>query len=319
MADIYSHSKLAKEVVVNLEKKVDYDNLYLGAQGPDPLYYNFFSKSSTYYRTLADTMHDTKTRKLLTEMVNYLKKHPSKALYSYLIGFISHYALDVHIHPYVYNKVGVYDKDDESTHSYRGLHLKFERAIDCVVLEIDTEEKAHKFNFINDIFRTSKVSPEVVKMYDSVLDKVYEYPDGGTMFSIATKAMYNNVKYLVRDRFGIKTQLYKVVDFFKKDIDLFMRDLTLYDRIEKYDYLNKEKSTWYHPVTNEESNKSVAEIKYDALEFAITMVDQVDLYLKGDKSVKLSNVFTNLSFNTGLNCDRKTAMKYFNIYNEEVS
>lgn len=317
MADIYSHSKLAKEVVNKLEKSVDYNNLFLGAQGPDPFYYNFFSSEHSEYRSLADLMHNKDTRKTLTGMVNYLEKNYSHKLYSFVIGFITHYALDVHIHPYIYNKVGIYNKNDEQTHSYRGLHLKFERAIDCVLIEKDTEMKPHKYSLTKNIIRTDKVDQVVVDMFDVVLKKVYAFKDCGKMYQIATTAMYKNMKNLVYDPFGIKSFVFKIVDFFKRSEDLFMRDLTFYNRIEDYDYLNIKNNVWNHPVTNDESTKSIPEILIDAQEFAISMIDQVDLYLKDKKQVKLADVFTNLSLNTGLNCDRKKQMQYFNIYNKK--
>ena len=69
MADIYMHSKLAEEVI----NKIDYDFnkkiVFLGAQGPDPLYYNFFSKNYKEYRKYADLMHREDTDKFFINMI----------------------------------------------------------------------------------------------------------------------------------------------------------------------------------------------------------------------------------------------------------
>ena len=80
-------------------------------------------------------MHRSDTDKFLINMVDYVKKNLDKETYSFLVGFICHYALDVKIHPYVYYHVGVYKKDDPKTHHLRGLHLKFERSIDALMIE----------------------------------------------------------------------------------------------------------------------------------------------------------------------------------------
>ena len=99
MADVYMHSRMSEDVI----KKLDYgfikDLVYLGAQGPDPMYYNALSKDHKEYRYIADRMHDTNTRMLLSNMVTHVKRHLNHENYSHLVGFICHYALDVKIHP----------------------------------------------------------------------------------------------------------------------------------------------------------------------------------------------------------------------------
>ena len=53
MADIYLHSRLAEEVIKDIEYDFNEKLVYNAAQGPDPLYYNFFSKNHKEYRKYA--------------------------------------------------------------------------------------------------------------------------------------------------------------------------------------------------------------------------------------------------------------------------
>ena len=131
MADLYMHSRLTEELIKELPSDIDTNIAFLGSQGPDPLYY----KSDSKYHDIANNIHRYHTRSFFKTMTNYVKEHNTKTTYSFLVGFISHYAMDVYLHPYVYHKVGVYKKADPSTHHMRGLHLKFERAIDCLLIE----------------------------------------------------------------------------------------------------------------------------------------------------------------------------------------
>jgi hypothetical protein len=312
MADVYLHSRLAEEVTKELEFDFHIPLLFMGAQGPDPMYYNAFSKDRREYRYYADRMHDTDTRKLFLSMINAVKENNTQNTYSFLIGFVCHYALDVNIHPYVYHNVGVFKKQDPSTHSYRGLHLKFERSIDAVIIEEEQHIKANKLKLIKTYFLSKMVPLDVIGIMNTVLKEAYNKDHGGVMYLISVNKMYHNIKHFITDRYGIKKQIMKFFDLFNKR-DLFYKDLSFYNHIENYDYTNKKKNTWYHPITNQPSNKDVYEIFEDAKTFALSLIKVVDQYLDG-KDIKLEEYFTNLSFNSGIDCEDEREMQYFNIY-----
>ena len=315
MADIYLHSRLSEEVIKKLTYDFDKGLVYLGAQGPDPLYYNFFSKEAGEYRKYANLMHDKDTGLLFKNMTDYVKDNLSVDSFSFLTGFICHYALDVKIHPYVYHKVGVYKESDPITHPWRGLHLKFERSIDAAVIEEDTGQKSRKINLATKQYPLRSPSLEIMKVMDYVLKETYDKDNGGVMYLVSNVEMRKNLKRFVKDKYGFKKIFLSIIDLFNKKHDLFFKDMSMFHHIDtKYDFLNKEKNVWHHPVTNEEYNYSVMEIYDQAVKFASDMIEKVMLYLFEDEDIDLSRVFTNLSFNTGINCDHEEEMKYFNIY-----
>jgi hypothetical protein len=315
MADIYLHSRLAEEVINKIDYSFNEKVVFNGAQGPDPLYYNFFSKEASEYHKYANLMHDKDTGLLFKNMTNYVKDNLTVDTFSFLTGFICHYALDVKIHPYVYHKVGVYKKEDESTHPWRGLHLKFERSIDAVMIEEDSGENSRKISLTKKQFPLRAPSFEIMKIMDYVLKETYDKEHGGVMYLVSTVKMRKNLKRFVTDKHGFKKIFLRIMDLFSKKQDLFFKDISMFNHIERnYDFLNKEKNVWNHPVTNEEYNYSVIEIYDQAVKFASDMIEKVMLYIFEDEDIDLSTVFTNLSFNTGLNCDHGEEMKYFNIY-----
>ncbi len=314
MADIYMHSKLAEEVIKNIDYNFNQKIVFLAAQGPDPFYYNFFSKDHEEYCYYADRMHDTTTDKLFINMIEYVKNNLDEETYSFLVGFICHYALDVKIHPYIYHKVGVYNKEDSNTHQYRGLHLKFERSIDALMIKKDLNINPRKLKLKKKYFPLNTAPFSLMKIMNHTLKETYNKEHGGVMYLISTQAMYKNIKRITYDRFGIKKQIYKFIDLFNKNSDMFYKDLSFFNHIERYDFHNIRKNTWNHPVTNEEYNYSVIELYDQAVIFATKLITDVSKYLFTNETIDLTKLFTNLSFNSGLACDHPNPMKYFNKY-----
>lgn len=320
MADIYMHSRIAEEVIKNIDYEFNKKIVINAAQGPDPLYYNFFSKENGEYVKCANLMHRQDTDLLFINMVNYVKDNLSVNTYSFLIGFICHYALDVKIHPYVYNHVGIYKKDDPKTHSYRGLHLKFERSLDAVLIKDDTGKSSRNINLNKKHFPLRSPSFEIMKIMDYVFKETYGKEHGGVMYLISTVQMRKNLKRFVKDPFGVKKSFLKLIDMLNKKHDIFFQDMSMFNHVEKgYDFLNKERSTWHHPVTNEVYNYSVMDLYDQAVIFASELIESVRQYIYEDMDIDLSTVFTNLSFNTGMKCDHGDEMKYFNIYRKKAT
>lgn len=311
MPDLYAHIEFSKRMMNESPHNFNKELVQVASQGPDPLYFHVFGKGTEEYRFYADRMHDTNTRMLLSNMTRYVKEHNNIDSYSFLFGFLTHYALDVNMHPYVYYHAGVYKESKPETSIYRGLHKKFEAAIDRALMEQDNlnprKQKFHKTHF------TLNTVPEVVKKtMDYTLLHTYGKKDGGTMYQIGVEKMYKNLKYMVKDRFGIKKLIYSTIDLFHQN-DLYYKDISLYSYNKNFDYLNNQLRTWHHPITNEPSTKTINQLINDAGIFFQTLIKEVDNYLKGD-NIDLDTVFTNLSFNSGIDCNYHDDMKYFKKY-----
>ena len=77
-----------------------------GAQGPDLLYFYKIWNPDLRLADFGNLMHTQKTSELFYEMSSYILSQKDKANYemlcAYFFGFISHYAFDSTLHPYVY-------------------------------------------------------------------------------------------------------------------------------------------------------------------------------------------------------------------------
>jgi len=313
MADIYLHSKLSEQVIKDVPRPLNQSIVFVGAQGPDPMYYNVSKKDAAESRYTADRMHDTNTRLLFKNMVPYVKTHLTEETYSFLIGFICHYALDVSIHPYVYYNAGIYQKTIPETHQYRGLHLKFERSMDAVMIQKDFGIPSRKLRLTRKYFAKTELTDDVCKIMDHTLKNTYGKDNGGYLYGVGVKKMYKNVKNLVTDRFGFKKLILRMMNLFTKS-EMILKDLSFFNHVENYDFLNEQKNTWYHPTTNTPSTESVEDLFEKARVFALNIIKEVDAYLNDTKTIDLDQVFMNLSYNSGLDCDLHVEMKHFNNY-----
>ncbi|AIO19040.1 hypothetical protein KQ51_01163 [Candidatus Izimaplasma bacterium HR1] len=310
MADVYLHSRLTEELLKELKSDIDINIAFLGSQGPDPLYYT----GGTEYRTIADNIHRYRTRDFFKTMVNYVKDNNNKTTFSFLVGFISHYAMDVFLHPFVYYNVGIYHENIPSTHHMRGLHLKFERTIDCRQIEKELNIPSRKMNLTNKYYPLKEAPQDVLYLMHHTLKQEYKVSNGYTMYDKSSKAMYKTLKYLVTDKTGLKKLFYKLVDLFNKKTDMFMSDLSLFKNTKKYDFHNDSKNIWLHPLTGEEFTSTVEDLFNEAKAFALYIITKVDQYINHNKKVNLDNLFTDLSFNSGKECKLGMDFKYFNIY-----
>ncbi len=313
MADIYMHERLAKEVM-KARKITEHTALFLlGSQGPDPFYYVVFSEDFKPAREIGDRLHDTNINRLLTRMTNYVKDHYSDALYAYYQGFLLHFALDTNIHPYVYHHVGVFDSEDSSTQAMRGLHLKFERSIDKILVEEDHRKKAHRYAWINGVPKVS-AKKDLENLYEHVVFETLNVANGGKLFLRGVKGMRRVIKLFMKDRFGFKKWIYRLIDKRSTSQDLFYEDMSLYGDVEAYDFLNREHRSWRHPITNEPSQKSVDDLYLDAYEDALKYLAATESYIKNGQSLDFNVLFGNRSFNSGIDCEDPRSMQYFSLY-----
>lgn len=104
MPDIVVHTSFGEEVSAKLNLDVDRDIFRFGLLGPDPfLFYHFYIPPfRNRVNRYSSVMHRTHTGDYLTELA--VRAKTSHQVFSYLAGFLCHYALDSNTHPYINRK-----------------------------------------------------------------------------------------------------------------------------------------------------------------------------------------------------------------------
>ncbi|MFW5842079.1 MAG: hypothetical protein ACOCU2_02185 [Bacillota bacterium] len=312
MPDIYMHKRLADDIMKTRDT-LDRDMFLIGAQGADPFYYGKHPLS----RTLGNDFHDKQIRTGFTLMTNYVKANYSDALYSFYLGFILHATLDQHIHPYIYHHVGKYNPFDDTTRDVRGLHMRFERSIDALLIKEDTGKSARSYP-LKDALPLKRVPKALLQMIDHLVYELFQINEGGILYQDGYMRMRHLIKYFMKDRTGLKTLIYKGLDHFNHTHDYFYQDLT-FNRLPKepFDYLNRNHTPWHHPITNQPSYKSIDDLYLDALLESEKIISAVDQYIKEDTQINFHDTFKNHSLNTGLDETVPHKMPYLNIYTKK--
>ncbi|MCK5130399.1 MAG: zinc dependent phospholipase C family protein, partial [Clostridiales bacterium] len=128
MPAAYIHERIAKKALAQISPlstsiKDNLDAFELGSQGPDILFFyniiNFLNRN-TRPNHLGERMHKERISALFKEILINTKNQKGIAI-AWSLGFVSHYAVDCTIHPYVY---AMSNNDDGTTNTTKHLVLE---------------------------------------------------------------------------------------------------------------------------------------------------------------------------------------------------
>lgn len=111
----------------------------LGLQGPD-LFFYFLPSYMIHENNIGSVAHTAKTnlffRHLLERQNQFSDRQQQEIARAYLAGFLGHYILDAHCHPYVYWRTGYHKKNPARGNRYHGRHMALEADIDRELLQL---------------------------------------------------------------------------------------------------------------------------------------------------------------------------------------
>ena len=126
------------------------------------------------------------------------------------------------------------------------------------------------------------------------------------------KKFYHVFNY---DPWGIKKIAYKFLDFICQNKTVRKQELSFHvDPMGKLYYLNNDKNEWNNPCDiNEKYNLSFSELYVKAMKKAENIINAVDEMLEKKKidNKKIEDLFGNLDYGSGKDCDKKYDFKYF--------
>lgn len=314
--DIYK--KMPSHCKAKLDNKLEYFKLF--SQGSDPfMFYHFFiGKKAKSASSIQYMMHFEKTQEFFLKTIKFIHKNNlinESDVMSYLYGYICHYCLDLLTHPFIYYKGGKFCSDDKNTYKYNGLHQEIEYRIDSYLIEKKEKIDPRKFRIDKFIFNVDKFSKPLEGLVDYVMKDIYKVENGISLY-------YRSIWYMKKffylanyDPYGFKLKLYRLIDKISKDTMTRIDELSYYNTyIECSSYLNLEHNKWNYPWDkNKVFNSSFLDLYDNALKMALDIIEEVTIMLESKKlnEQRLKKIFNNLSFATGLDCNKKVEMKYF--------
>lgn len=106
MPDFWSHRYAAEQAYRQTPLTFNgatYPFFQLGAQGPDLFYY--LNRTRPYvkknFRKIGNHLHHKDMKVIFLEMILYAQTHPSDELKAYILGYYTHYIMDVYGHPFI--------------------------------------------------------------------------------------------------------------------------------------------------------------------------------------------------------------------------
>ena len=305
MPDPFTHyifgQKVLEQLPPPIRQTIRADVFDRALQGPDPFScLGFYGGKRRSMRNRSGIMHKQRTGTFLLEIAREAQNEPSPALFSFLAGFLCHYALDRTAHPYIIGKGGE-SFGDAATLPYRSGHVRLERAIDCRYLRAYFKKEPWKTFFPRLIFKAKQYPEELRGPLDRIFREVYGWEQSFDTFNAALRdeAVFYRV---MQDPWGIirfllrplrtKKTLYAVYSYYKREIDS-----------AQVDYVNESHAPWHHPFAPEQRfEASFSELFEQSLGDATAMIDAAFRYVFLKEPVGLEDVFQDKNYSTGLDC-----------------
>lgn len=316
-----THAYFAKDVLDTLpndiQEKISEDRVKMFGQSTDSLlFYNLFSvHRGKSIRSLQKYFHENKSQDFFIQLIDYIKEHQLLQdidTCSYLVGFICHYVLDSTIHPYIFYKTGFFQKGVPTTYKYNNVHEFMEIFLDNDMVHRREKRNPYTFPIGTFCFDLKPFSTALVKTIDYSFQKTFQVKNMGKIYYQSLKQMKFALTMFRHDTLGVKKSIYKLVDTFTpKRCFRFEAISYHYPLIDKHQFLNETHQVWRNPIQYQLTNTdSFYDLYIKSIKSAKKIIEHTFSYLSG-KEIDLKLLFTNKSYITGLDCNLKKELKYF--------
>ena len=247
--------------------------------------------------TLKKNPHQEYTQDFFLTMIKYIKDNcliDNNNVIALLYGHIAHYFLDVYAHPFIY-----YLEKSNKNNTLIPTHQLIEAYLDSYLSEKILKKDIMKLN--QTFFNKGNICNEALVLLNEIYYKIYRAKFVGISYK-RTIRILSLIEKIFKNGFFSKRDLYRISGLIKF---LDENHLSLMD-------LNNEKcSNYQNPVSGEYSHRSFIELFYQSIYKTLDAISDVNMYLYGDKCLdELKNVFTNLSYDTGIPCEYGNKMVY---------
>ncbi|MDR1560387.1 MAG: zinc dependent phospholipase C family protein [Clostridiales bacterium] len=293
------------------------DVFYLGAQGPDILYFALGNKD---LNNLGERMHGEGVAGFFAECLNRIRKTASHEgrdeIIAYMAGYICHFALDVRAYPYIYYKAG-FEGEDGRVEGESALRRHFlEATIDCVLLRNLEDKTPYALNIPGIISVGAKKRMLIGKFLSETVASsygVFIYPED---YAKAMKDMAF-VYRIFRDRTGTRRRiamaLGKVSDGMRT-----VASMMHCSPVKRLDYLNEQRAAWHYPWDDTiDINASFMDLFNSAADDSRIYVNAFGKALNRQLDDKIAlSILGGKNFSTGLESTVK--FLYYNIEFEKL-
>lgn len=324
MPGLITHYLLGEKVLEKLKdtgsaREISkYRNIYnVGAEGPDIFFYYIKLPLSVIkgMSKIGSRLHAENVGEFFSNAIEYLLNcsgEEKAKLTAYLSGFLCHYSMDLHTHPYVYYRTGFVRDGEKPTIKYTSYHQEFETAIDVCLLDSLMSIKPTALG-VHRLLKLSDGDAQIIgRFYEFILGKIYNVQISADKVSSVIRGMML-VQYTFRDRYGYKK---RIVSSLEKCIVKYpiISSLIYPPRVEDgIDYMNNSHKPWHAPWDMSKTfTLSFIEMFHQAENEAICMCRTLMDCLSGTASTaETLKLIGGRSFSTGEDCHEEREFKYY--------
>lgn len=272
----------------------------LGCLGPD-IIMGLMLEKDPLKRDAGENLHTDFVYAGLCNTANFLRENDDKALYAYYLGFLTHYAADSTIHPYVYYYIENRMREKYDPILNNCLHTIVETEMDTYVGHYLLKGKGAN-SFYR--FSTSKKRRDVVKKYFLEVNKnIFRlFLDGR---DVNKSCFYFKLMMFLCQRHKngkIRFMIMEQIDKYLRAEHLLMSALRPRGLDKRYDYLNMERLP-YPAIYQDEKSGEVAysfpEMLDIAKEKGLKLIALANSHISEGKTLPISEF--ELNYNGGKN------------------
>ncbi|MCL1842369.1 MAG: zinc dependent phospholipase C family protein [Defluviitaleaceae bacterium] len=271
----------------------------LGTQGPDIFFYYLPGQIRKRTRGIGTDMHVSGLGLFIAYMARLAKDGQNDTLFAYTAGFLMHYVLDCHAHPYVYARV--FDKNAPRIKN-SAEHRKLETAIDIEMLKLVSGKKPggmKQWELINAESDRLSISAAAVS---AGIAEVYKRDVPPKIARRAMRYMINFTR-LMQSKAGRRKRIIRIAEKITIREPLFSGMIHMQETTGD-DYLNIKKTVWQAPWPGaEDCTDSFIERYQAAVTEGISLLEALHDYVYGNlQPAILAEKIGNRSLKTGLQC-----------------
>lgn len=315
-----THAFFAKDVYdilpANISNKLNLGYCKTFSQSVDSLkFYNLFSiMPGKDMRKFQGYFHHYKSQEFFLNLLRFIRDNQLDAVdvYSFLMGFICHYALDSTLHPYIIYKTGIFKKGVPSTYKYNNVHAFMEAFLDNDIIRRRLNCNPYEFDVTKFCFDIKPFSNDLNHTINYTFYNTFKIKGMSDIYYTSLKQMKKDIRLFRMDRYGIKKNIYKFIDTFTTKGTFRFEAISYHYPLEdRHNFLNNNHSLWRNPTTYDmTSNESFVDLYLKAIKLAKVLICASFDYLEG-KDIDLEKIFINTSYVTGIDCNDKKELKYF--------
>lgn len=283
-----------------------YPNAYrIGLQGPDIFFYYLSYYMRTRKNNIYTVLHKKNTGMFLDNMIEYaviLEPEESEVCLAYISGFLCHYALDIHTHPYFRYRVEQDFLEHHERQSIPFYYRRIETLMDTLLLKRLNHMEPSQLNLEALVSASKKERKLISDCLVYALRTTYHYRISRKTVLKVLHSVRSTCNFLQTNPL-LRQQLLRVIDdrlpFTPSKICFMYPD---YEG-DPEDYLNEMKQTWFKGKERIECNDSFYDLLSDASVFSNQMLEALDDYLAWHGSREhLNQVIGSRSYFTGDHC-----------------